>query len=169
MEDLSKIYKSYANEVKLFLLCLTSSEDLAEELTQETFYQAVKSIHRYNGECKISVWLCQIAKHSYFDYLKKAKHRNHTSIDFLMQTGVDIRSSEDLPDIAMMEKCTVRSIHQEIRQLQEPYAEIFSLRITMDLSFKEIGDIYEKSENWARVTYYRAKRKLVERVNLDEL
>lgn len=169
MEDLSEIYKSYANEVKLFLLCLTSSEDLAEELTQETFYQAVKSIHRYNGECKISVWLCQIAKHSYFDYLKKAKHRNHTSIDFLTQTGVDIRSSEDLPDIVMMEECTVRSIHQEIRQLQEPYAEIFSLRITMDLSFKEIGDIYEKSENWARVTYYRAKRKLVERVNLDEL
>ena len=80
MEDLSEIYKSYANEVKLFLLCLTSSEDLAEEITQETFYQAVKSIHRYNGECKISVWLCQIAKHSYFDYLKKAKHRNHMSI-----------------------------------------------------------------------------------------
>ena len=93
VEDLSEIYKSYANEVKLFLLCLTSNEDLAEELTQETFYQAVKSIHRYNGECKISVWLCQIAKHSYFNYLKKAKHRNHTSIDFLTQTGVDIRSS----------------------------------------------------------------------------
>lgn len=169
MEDLSEIYKSYANEVKLFLLCLTSSEDLAEELTQETFYQAVKSIHRYNGECKISVWLCQIAKHSYFDYLKKAKHRNHTSIDFLMQTGVDIRSSEDSPDITMMKKCTVHSIHQEIRQLQEPYAEIFLLRITMNLSFKEIGEIFDKSENWARVTYYRAKCKLAERVNGDEL
>ena len=169
MEDLSEIYKSYANEVKLFLLCLTSSEDLAEELTQETFYQAVKSIHRYNGECKISVWLCQIAKHSYFDYLKKAKHRNHTSIDYLTTTGVDIRSKEDLPDIAMIKESTLREIHQEIRQLQEPYAEILLLRITMDLSFKELGDIYEKSENWARVTYYRAKCKLAERVNLDEL
>ncbi|WP_336046292.1 RNA polymerase sigma factor [Solibacillus ferritrahens] len=169
MEDLSEIYKSYANEVKLFLLCLTSSEDLAEELTQETFYQAVKSIHRYNGECKISVWLCQIAKHSYFDYLKKAKHRNHTSIDYLIKTGVDIRSKEDLPDIAMIKESTLREIHQEIRQLQEPYSEIFLLRITMNLSFKEIGDIYEKSENWARVTYYRAKCKLAERVDLDEL
>ena len=169
MEDLSEIYKSYANEVKLFLLCLTSSEDLAEELTQETFYQAVKSIHRYNGECKISVWLCQIAKHSYFDYLKKAKHRNHTSIDYLIKTGVDIRSKEDLPDIAMIKESTLHGIHQEIRQLQEPYAEIFLLRITLDLSFKEIGDIYEKSENWARVTYYRAKCKLAERVDLDEL
>ena len=169
MEDLSEIYKSYANEVKLFLLCLTSSEDLAEELTQETFYQAVKSIHRYNGECKISVWLCQIAKHSYFDYLKKAKYRNHTSIDYLTNTGVDIHSNEDLPDIAMIKEYTVRSIHQEIQQLQKPYAEIFLLRNTMDLSFKEIGDIYKKSENWARVTYYRAKCKLAERVNLDEL
>ena len=169
MEDLSEIYKSYANEVKLFLLCLTSSEDLAEELTQETFYQAVKSIHRYNGECKMSVWLCQIAKHSYFDYLKKAKHRNHTSIDYLTTTGVDIRSKEDLPDIAMIKESTLREIHQEIRQLQEPYAEILLLRITMDLSFKELGDIYEKSENWARVTYYRAKCKLSERVNSDEL
>ena len=169
MEDLSEIYKSYANEVKLFLLCLTSSEDLAEELTQETFYQAVKSIHRYNGECKISVWLCQIAKHSYFDYLKKAKHRNHTSIDYLTKTGVDIRSKEDLLDIAMIKESTLREIHQEIRQLHEPYAEIRLLRITMDLSFKELGDIYEKSENWARVTYYRAKCKLAERVNSDEL
>ena len=169
MEDLSNIYKSYANEVKRFLLCLTSSEDLAEELTQETFYQAVKSIHRYNGECKISVWLCQIAKHSYYDYLKKAKHRNHTSIDYLTQTGIDIRSNEDLPDIAMMKESTLRVIHQEIRQLKEPFAEIFLLRTTLDLSFKEIGDIFEKSENWARVTYYRAKCKLAERVDLDEL
>ena len=69
----------------------------------------------------------------------------------------------------MIKECTVRSIHQEIRQLQEPYAELFLLRHTMDLSFKEIGDIYEKSENWARVTYYRAKCKLAERVNSDEL
>ena len=169
MEDLSEIYKSYANEVKCFLLCLTSSEDLAEELTQETFYQAVKSIHRYNGECKMSVWLCQIAKHCYFDYLKKAKHRNHTSIDYLMQTGADIRSNEDLPDITMIKESTLREIHQEIRQLQEPYAEIFLLRTTMELSFREIGDIYEKSENWARVTYYRAKCKLEERMSSNEL
>ena len=96
MEDLSEMYKSYANEVKHFLLCLTSNVDLAEELTQETFYQAVKSIHRYNGECKISVWLFQIAKHTYYDYLKKAKYRNHASLEHLAQTGVDVQSNEDL-------------------------------------------------------------------------
>ena len=69
----------------------------------------------------------------------------------------------------MMKESSLRVIHQEIRQLKEPYAEIFLLRTTLDLSFKEISDIFEKSENWARVTYYRAKCKLAERVNLDEL
>ena len=152
-----------------FLLCLTSSKDLAEELTQETFYQAVKAIHRYNGECKISVWLCQIAKHSYYDYLKKAKHRNHTSIDYLTQTGVNIRSNEDLPDIAMIKESTLLAIHQEIRLLKDPYTEIFLLRTMLNKSFKEIGFIFEKSENWARVTYYRAKCKLAERLDLNEL
>lgn len=73
MEDLSEIYKSY---VKRFLICLTSNVDLAEELTQETFYQAIKSIHRYNGECKISVWLCQIAKYTYYNYLKKGEEQS---------------------------------------------------------------------------------------------
>ncbi|MGE7094321.1 sigma-70 family RNA polymerase sigma factor [Lysinibacillus sp. NPDC048646] len=102
-------------------------------------------MHRYNGECKISVWLCQIAKHSYYDYLKKAKHRNHTSVDYLTQTAIDIRSNEDLPDIAMMKECTLRAIHQEIRYLQEPYAEIFLLRTTLNISYKVIGDIFEKT------------------------
>lgn len=76
MEDLSEVYKSHAKEVKTFLIFLTSNVDLAEELTQETFYQAVKSIHRYNGECKLSVWLCQIAKHTYYNHLKKEKKTN---------------------------------------------------------------------------------------------
>ncbi|QDQ02393.1 hypothetical protein FOH38_18990 [Lysinibacillus fusiformis] len=69
----------------------------------------------------------------------------------------------------MLKECTLHAIHQEIRHLQEPYAEIFLLRTTLNISFKEIGDIFEKSENWARVTYYRAKCKLAERVDWDEL
>jgi RNA polymerase sigma factor (sigma-70 family) len=167
--NLSEIYKTYANDVKYFLLCLTSNVDLAEELTQETFYQAVKSIDRYNGECKISVWLCQIAKHTYYDYLKKAKYRNHASLDHLTQTGVDIQSKEDLPDVVLINESTLLAIHQEIKQLDEPYREIFLLRTTLNLKFKEIGEIFEKTENWARVTYYRAKGKLAERVDLNEL
>ncbi|MEO4053920.1 sigma-70 family RNA polymerase sigma factor [Solibacillus sp. CAU 1738] len=169
MEDLSEIYKSYADEVKHFLICLTSDVDLAEELTQETFYQAVKSIQRYNGECKMSVWLCQIAKHTYYNYLKKANQINQMSVENMMEMGVDIPSNTIVPDVAIAQRNTLISIHKEIHLLKEPYREIFLLRTSINLSFKEIGEIFDKSENWARVTYYRAKLKLAERIDLNEL
>ncbi|KEF39642.1 RNA polymerase sigma factor, sigma-70 family [Schinkia azotoformans MEV2011] len=169
MEDLNEIYKSYADEVKRFLICLTSNVDLAEELTQETFYQAVKSIHRYNGKCKMSVWLCQIAKHSYYNFLKKEKNLHSTSVENMMQMGLDIPSNNDLPDVAVIKRSTLISVHKEIHQLQEPYREIFLLRASLHLSFKEIGEIFNKSENWARVTFYRAKLKLSERIDPHEL
>ncbi|MEK4229450.1 RNA polymerase sigma factor [Solibacillus sp. FSL H8-0538] len=169
MEDLSEVYKSYADEVKRFLICLTSNVDLAEELTQETFYQAVKSIHRYNGEYKMSVWLCQIAKHTYYNYLKKVKNADHLSVENLMQKGVDIPSSKEQPDVEMVRRNTLISIHKEIHLLKEPYREIFLLRTSIQLSFKEIGEVFDKSENWARVSYYRAKLKLAERIDGNEL
>ncbi|MGM9951185.1 MAG: RNA polymerase sigma factor [Lysinibacillus sp.] len=169
MEDLNEMYQSYADEVKRFLICLTSNVDLAEELTQETFYQAVKSIHRYNGECKISVWLCQIAKHTYYNYLKKEKNNQNASVENMMQRGLDIPSNKDLPDVMLIKRSTLISIHKEIHRLQEPYREIFLLRASLQLSFKEIGEIFAKSENWARVTYYRAKLKLSERIEPHEL
>ncbi|MFE6168621.1 RNA polymerase sigma factor [Viridibacillus arvi] len=169
MEDLSDIYNSYADEVKRFLICLTSNVDLAEELTQETFYQAVKSIHRYNGKCKMSVWLCQIAKHTYYNYLKKEKHSNNISVENMMQMGMDIQSHEKQPDVEIVNRNTLMSIHKEIHLLNEPYREIFLLRTSISLSFKEIGEIFDKSENWARVTYYRAKLKLAERIDPYEL
>ncbi|WDV08698.1 RNA polymerase sigma factor [Lysinibacillus irui] len=169
MEDLSGIYQSYADEVKRFLICLTSDVDLAEELTQETFYQAVKSIHRYNGDCKISVWLCQIAKHTYYNYLKKEKNHHNASVENMMQLGLEIPSNKDLPEVTVIKRSTLISIHKEIHRLQEPYREIFLLRTSIQLSFKEIGEIFDKSENWARVTYYRAKLKLSERIDPHEL
>ena len=168
VEDLSRIYQSYADEVKRFLICLTSNVDLAEELTQETFYQAVKSIHRYNGECKISVWLCQIAKHSYYNYLKKEKNNDNASVENMMQMGSEILSNKDSPEVTVVKRSTLISIHKEIHRLQEPYREIFLLRTSTQLSFKEIGEIFDKSENWARVTYYRAKLKLSERIDQHE-
>ncbi len=169
MEDLSEIYQVYADEVKRFLICLTSNVEVAEELTQETFYQAVKSIHRYNGECKLSVWLCQIAKYTYYNYLKKEKKNHNASVEKMIQLGTEIPSNNDLPDVAVMKRSTLVSIHKEIHRLQEPYREIFLLRASLHLSFKEIGEVFGKSENWARVTYYRAKVKLSERIDPHEL
>lgn len=169
MEDLSEMYKSYAKEVKAFLILLTSNTDLAEELTQETFYQAVKSIHRYNGKCKLSVWLCQIAKHTYYNHLKKERKNKHLSVENIQQMGLDIPSNVDAPDVEIINRNTLISIHKKIHLLKEPYREIFLLRTSIDFSFKEIGEIFDKSENWARVTYYRAKLKLAEGIDPNEL
>lgn len=169
MEDLSEMYKSYAKEVKAFLILLTSNTDLAEELTQETFYQAVKSIHRYNGKCKLSVWLCQIAKHTYYNHLKKERKNKHLSVENILQMGLDIPSNVDAPDVEIINRNTLISIHKKIHLLKEPYREIFLLRTSIDFSFKEIGEIFDKSENWARVTYYRAKLKLAEGIDPNEL
>lgn len=164
MEDLSEMYKSYAKDVKTFLILLTSNADLAEELTQETFYQAVKSIHRYNGKCKLSVWLCQIAKHTYYNHSKKERKFNLESVENIMQKGFDIPSNADGPDVELIKRNTLTTIHKQINLLKEPYREIFLLRTSINLSFKEIGEIFSESENWARVTYYRAKTRLAENI-----
>jgi len=167
VDDLSEMYKTNAKEVKTFLILLTSNVDLAEELTQETFYQAVKSIHRYNGNCKLSVWLCQIAKHTYYNHLKKEKNNKHLSVENIMQMGLDSPSNVDGPDVEVIKRNTLISIHKKIHPLKEPYREIFLLRTSINLSFKEIGEIFDKSENWARVTYYRAKTTLAEKIEGD--
>lgn len=166
MDDLEKIHQKYADDVKRFLIGLTQNVDLAEEITQETFYQATKSINRYNGECKMSVWLCQIAKHTYYNYLKKEQKYKKISIDEL---DYSLKDCENLIEIKMIKRDKYISVYKEIHLLHEPYREIFLLRTLSELSFKEIGEIFLKNENWARVTYYRAKTKLLERIKNDEL
>ncbi|MFJ7744724.1 RNA polymerase sigma factor [Peribacillus sp. NPDC097295] len=155
MGDLHEMYDRYEQDVFKYLMCLCRNADLAEELTQETFYQAVKSIDRYNGECKMSVWLCQIAKHSYYKYLEKNKKEQGDVVqDYILHTSPEIELIHSEDKIALY-----RSIHL----LEDPYKEVLLLRILGDLSFKEIGEILFKNENWARVTFYRAKLKLKER------
>jgi len=157
--ELTEIYKQYSDEVFRYLMVLCHNADVAEELTQETFYQAVRSIDNYNGECKMSVWLCQIAKHTYYKYVdKQVKQPNQLhSLNHLNSVESNLIENEN--KIALY-----RTIHL----LDEPYKEIVLLRILGGLSFKEIGEIHRKSENWARVTFYRAKLKLRERGIKDE-
>jgi RNA polymerase sigma factor (sigma-70 family) len=157
--DLNSIYSEHADEVFRYLMCLCHNPDLSEELTQETFYQALKSIDRYNGECKLSVWLCQIAKHSYYKYLERRKKHQHHSIEDFQEYLLSPASPETQLINAEDKLLFFRKIHS----LEEPYREIMLLRTLGDLSFKEIGDIQGKTENWARVTFYRGKIKLQER------
>lgn len=153
MDDMEKIYREYAQTVYKYLMTLCHDSSLSEELTQETFYQAVKSINRFDGSCKISVWLCQIAKHMWYRHLNKNKREVPTEkakYDFsIPSTEDEVLSNESHLDLL-----------KQIHNLNEPAREIVYLRAFGGLSFKEIGEVFGKSENWARVTFYRSKEKL---------
>ena len=153
MEDMDKIYKEYAGAVFKFLKMRTKDDTLAEELTQETFYQAVRSIDKFDGSCKISVWLCQIAKHTWYKHLRKYSKEILSHEELLIES---IPSAE--------EEAITQSGHldiiKKIHDLNDTSKEIVYLRSFGGLSFKEIGLVIGKSENYARVTFYRAKEKL---------
>lgn len=165
VRESEELYQNYANQVMKFLLCVTGSFDLAEELTQETFYQAYKSIHRYDGSCKMSVWLCQIAKHLYYDYLKKQKHIAHISLEDVAEYLLDEQSLEE----DLIVKDEIRKVQHILAQLKSPYREVIVLRIYGGLSFREIGETFDgRSESWARTTFYRGKLRLKEEMMQNE-
>lgn len=155
MQDIEQIYKEYFETVNKYLFCLTQNNDISEELTQETFYRAVKKINTYRGECKISVWLCQIAKNLWYDYCRKNKKLMNEDEIFSIQ---EMNTLEEKV-ISNDEKI---SLYKKMQNLDERTREVMYLRITGELSFKEIGVILNKTENWARVTFYRGKNKLKE-------
>ena len=155
MQDMEKIYEQYFEIVNKYLFCLTHNNDISEELTQETFYRAVKKINTYNGECKISVWLCQIAKNLWYDQCRKNKKIINTEEIF------DVQALDSLEENVISNEEKVL-LYKKMQNLDEKTREVIYLRITGELSFKEIGIILNKSENWARVTFYRGKNKLKE-------
>ena len=157
MQDIEQIYKEYFETVNKYLFCLTHNNDISEELTQETFYRAVKKINTYKGNCKIQVWLCQIAKNLWYDQCRKNKKMADIPEDE-MTIGQAINFTEEQA-IANDEKI---SLYKKMQKLDEKTREVMYLRITGELSFKEIGTILNKTENWARVTFYRGKNQLKE-------
>lgn len=156
MQDMEQIYEKYFETVNKYLFCLTHNNDISEELTQETFYKAVKKIDTYKGECKISVWLCQIAKNIWYDYCKKNKKVIQVGEE-LIKTKGDNTTEEKV--ISNDEKML---LYKKMQTIDEKTREVIYLRITGELSFKEIGIILNKTENWARVTFYRGKNQLKE-------
>ena len=160
MQNIETIYQEYFETVNKYLFCLTHNNDISEELTQETFYKAVKKINTYKGECKISVWLCQIAKNLWYDKCRKDKKIANMSEEDLLNLQVQETLEEQI--ISNEEKMT---LYKKMQNLDEKTREVIYLRITGELSFKEIGIILNKTENWARVTFYRGKNKLKEAKN----
>ena len=155
MTDFTSIYNQYFKDVYKYALVLCKNEGLAEEITQETFFKALKSINEFNGKCKIRVWLCQIAKNTYFTYRKKEKNQKY-----------DIEIEEDAYfdnlEQKFINKESAFQIHKLLHNLDEPYKEVFALRLFGELSFAQIAELFEKTESWARVTYHRARLKLKE-------
>ena len=154
MEDFEKIYSEYFDVVYHYVLSLCFNEYLAEEITQEAFFKALKNIDSFRGDCKVNVWLCQIAKNLYISYTRKKK----TVHSELLEQMSDSTNLED----SYIQKEEAISIYKILHYLEEPYKEVFVLRVLADLSYKEIAEIFEKQENWARVTYHRAKLKVRE-------
>lgn len=156
MYDIQKIYEEYSKTVYNFLLCITNNVELSEDLTQETFFCAIKGIDKFQGNCKISVWLCQIAKFLWYKHLKKEK------------TKIPIENFESVSDItsdletSIVDKILKEKLYEQIDSLNITTKKVILFRICGDLSFKEIGLLMGKSEAWARITFYRGKEKLKE-------
>ena len=152
MNEFEEVYRLYFRDVYRYCLALCREEQMAEEVTQETFFKALKAIDKFDGRCKLYVWLCQIAKNTYFT----------------MCTG---REEEPMPEEPvspenleerLLTKEAAFEIHQILHRLEEPYKEVFSLRTFGELPFRQIGELFGKTESWARVTYHRARLKIKE-------
>ena len=154
---MEKIYKENAKIVYQYIFCLCRDEMLAEEITQETFVIAIKKIHQFKGECKVSVWLCQIAKHLWYKELKRKKKSKLISME---ETNLEL-ISHDLEE-AICQKEERLNLLKDIQKLDGKTKEVIYLRIMGNLSFEEIGQIVGKTANWARVTFYRGKEKIKE-------
>ena len=158
MRRMEQVFREHFQTVYKYLFCLTRDAHWAEELTQETFYQALKSIKNYRGDCKISVWLCQIAKHL---WLKDCKKRNRSVTLPLDHLEMEWPSPAKFEDELIFKEAR-QTLYGKIEKLDELAREVVYLRILGELSYREIGDILNKNETWARITFYRAKQKMIE-------
>lgn len=164
VQRMKTVYEEYVQTVYGYLLSLTSgNQELAEELTQETFFRATKNIGKFRGECKMSSWLCQIAKYTFYQHIDKEKRHKEVPLE----AAVDAAISEEIEQNYIHNE-TRLAVYKKIQELGSPMKDVIMLRLTGDLSFKEIGDILGKSENWARVTFYRGKQILGRELLKDE-
>lgn len=141
----------------MFVLSLCSNENIAEEITSETFFKVMKSLNQFNGKCELRVWLCQIAKNCYYSSLRKNKRISEYNLLEEEASDIDIEQ-------LLLQGETSMLIHETLHKLDEPYKEVFTLRVLGELSFKKIGKLFGKTENWACVTYHRAKNKIKKRM-----
>ena len=153
MPPFEELYRAYFAEVYRYALALCSHKETAEDVTAETFLKAMRQIGSFRGECDFKVWLFTIAKNTYYSMLRKDANLTGEPPE---ETAADAPTPED----TVLQSAEVMEIHRALHALPEPYKEVFSLRAFGELSFRQIGELFGKTEHWACVTYHRAKEKL---------
>ena len=153
MTEFERIYKEHFDTVYGFLIRLCRSAPLAEELAQETFFRAMRSLGKFDGRCRIEVWLCQIAKNAYYSHMRRQKDKKH----ILPEIDGGLRVED-----AILDRDQAMTVHAHLHELTEPYTEVFMLRVFGELEYAQIAKLFAKTESWARVTYHRAKMKITE-------
>ncbi len=173
--EFSEIYDKYAKMLYGYALHLCGDAVTADDIVQTAFLKAIEHADSFEGKCEVSTWLCQIAKNIWFDMCRKSE-RNNVSMECILEEqgeGVFYRSCErscEHPDLLLdlVKAEDSAGLYKKIHLLSEPYKEVFLLRVLGCLSYREIGEVFGKSENWGRVTFYRAKKKLNEEIGDDE-
>ena len=153
MTEFEKIYRTYFTDVELYLRAICRDEHLAEELTEQVFFQAMKALPKFRGDCDIRTWLCAMAKNCYLSHLRK--HRQTENLEDLQ-----IPDPNQSVEERSLDRDQAMTIHRLLHDLPEPYKEVFSLRVFGQLSFEDIGSLFGRNGNWACVTYHRARKKI---------
>lgn len=164
MNDIEEMYRKYAIPVKRYVLSLCKDSTLADDITAETFYKAINHIDHFK-EGKLLTWLCAIARHTYFDYVKKKEYSN---IPISSEMESNLINTKDTLEEKYIRKDEKIQLYRMIYRLDEQQKDVVYLRIFGELSFKEIGEILGKSENWARVNFYRSKNRIKEWIENEE-
>lgn len=152
MPDFEEIYQRYFADVYRYALALSRDPSVAEEVTQTTFCKALTAIDEFRGDCQLRVWLCQIARNQYRMFQRDRRHFADLQPE-KSDAGIEERFSD---------REDARKLHRLLHALPEPYKEVFSLRTFGELPYAQIGELFQKTESWARVTYFRARQKLKE-------
>lgn len=161
MKDFEQIYKDYFREVFLYVRSLSHNDLTAEEITEETFFKALKNLDSFDARCDIRTWLIQIAKNTYLSYLRKNKRQAEFPAPDTIASDCQVEST-------FIDKESSHRIHEFLHQMEEPYREVFTLRVFAELPHSQIAKLFNRTESWSRVTYLRAKTKIVEYME-DEL
>ena len=160
--ELDQIYREYAGDIYAYALSICRNEAMAQDILQDTMLKAVTSYDTFRGDCSVKSWLCAIAKNLCLNAMKRADNNNLPVEETVVPYPDNIEQQLSDNDTAMR-------IHKHLHSLDEPYREVFSLRVFAELKFDDIGKIFSKSGNWARVTFFRAKEKLIQLTKEEDL